>query len=142
MQNLLIAPVVLSAVCLASCVATRAAMENLEKQVLEVTVAYEELETATITGASNLAELDERFASELEDVEIAKDELAVAITEDAKAVKNRLGGILGLGVAGDGGILALLLTAGSWLLRDRRKRKGTDPLQREDVVTPEPRVGA
>ncbi len=131
MRNLLTIPLLL----LCSCLATQGALTKLNLQIESASQAAihakNRAEDVNATQASideamaKLAEEGKATASALVDV---KD----AMLEDAENIK----GISGFGMGMDGGILSLVTGAAYWLLRDRRKRLGQDPLQRSDVPTP------
>ncbi len=131
MKKLLLAPILL----LCSCMATRAAQADLELELMRVKDATEELREATMLGATaeELDALDVELTAAIVASKAAAARIPEAVKEDAANFK---GGIMGLGSAADGGVLALGMTMLSWFMRDRRKRKGTDPLQRKDLVTP------
>lgn len=65
-----------------------------------------------------------------------KDAAVDAAVEEGVGTIGYLGGAVGA-AGGPGGVAATVaITALSWWMRDRRKRKGRDPLQRTDVQTP------
>ncbi len=129
---------VLLLVLLTSCASTQSARANLETQVLELRASYDELAAAGAAGATaeELAELDAEIMAKMADVKAAAEGVSAAVLEDVAALKDGGAGRLGYGHGAVGGAIGLGLTALAWFLRDRRKRKGTDPLQRHDVPTP------
>jgi len=104
--------------CCTSCFATSAALDR-------VNVAVAAVEEAVLNPEVTQAELDAVKA----EAAASAEGLKVAVKEDAQ-------GILSLGKAADGGAIGLALTAAAWLLRDRRKRLGKDPLQDKNISTP------
>ncbi len=131
MKHLILAPLLL----LCSCMATRAAQADLELELLRVKDATEELREATVLGATaeELGALDIELTAAIAASKEAAKRIPEAVKEDAATFK---GGIMGMGASADGGVIALLLTGLSWFMRDRRKKIGTDPLQRKDITTP------
>jgi hypothetical protein len=131
MKRLILAPLLL----LCSCMATREAQAVLELELMHVKDATEELREATMAGATaeELDALDAELTAAIAASKVAAARIPEAVKEDAANFK---GGIMGVGAAADGGVLALGLTALSWFMRDRRKRIGADPLQRQDIKTP------
>jgi len=115
--------------------ATRAAQADLELELLRVKDATEELREATVLGATaeELGALDIELTAAIAASKEAAKRIPEAVKEDAATFK---GGIMGMGASADGGVIALLLTGLSWFMRDRRKKIGTDPLQRKDITTP------
>lgn len=136
MRKLLLAALVVP--MLTSCVATRAAMANVENELLEMRATAEEMRAGTMAGASgaDLAALDERLSQDIADVEAAKDALVEAAEADIANLKDAGKGLLNLGAAGDGGAIGLLVGVASWWMRDRRKKLGSDPLQLSSTKTP------
>lgn len=121
---------------LASCLATQGALDGVNAAVADVRAQQ-----------VNLAALQADQSATIGDVQEAEGALEAALTTMAQAVKaipeaaqadaqSLVGGLSGFGLGVDGGIVGLLGVGLSWFMRDRRKRLGTDPLQRANVPTP------
>lgn len=129
MKNVFLISILLA---LTSCAATREAQANLEKEANDVKAATIELVQATQMGATEeqLNTLEENLNLQIKEAKEATLKLVEAGKSDFAALKS--GGI-GLLEGGLGGGVGLLGVGLSWWLRDKRKKRGMDPLQRTDA---------
>lgn len=128
---------------LTSCLATTAALGKMNLAIADVEQAAMVAKTAAENPDVTQAELDAAVATALEsgkDAMTAIADVTIAMKEDVAANATRAAGLTGLGGGADGGVIGLGLTALAWWMRDRRKRRGGDPLQRGDIETPPTRV--
>lgn len=126
---------------LTSCLATSGALDRANATSLELRAAVTELQATQLDPTATQGQL-EGLTAQVEELGTEAAELWAAVPEaaadDIRRLEETAKGVLNFGAAGDATGIAGIAMLGLHLWRDRRKRRGGDPIQDAGVFTPPP----